>query len=77
MEELRITARLDAVELDGLFAADLIEADAADLIDYLLGYLRRIESGEGNAAVLAREALDFRNWALSKPYASADRSEYR
>lgn len=64
IEQLRITAQLDASELPDLEAGDLIEFDAADYIEYLWGYLTRITDGAGDPVALAREALDFRTWTM-------------
>lgn len=64
VEELRLTARLEALEL-GIEPAEMTAAEAADHIEYLRAFLQRIADGETPAVGLAAEALDPMLWASS------------
>lgn len=62
VEDLRLTAEMDAIEL-GEPKTDILEYDAADYIDHLRGALQRIADGDPKPAKVATEALDDRKWA--------------
>lgn len=63
VEELRDTARVQAVEL-GVSKEGLTEWEAAEHIDHLRTQLQRIADGEAPAQQIAAEALDPRLWML-------------
>lgn len=64
VEELRLAARLEAVEL-GVEPSEMTASEAADHIEYLRAFLQRIAAGEAPAPAVAAEALDALLWANS------------
>ena len=65
IEELRMSAEMDSVEL-GEPVSDFIETDAADYIEHLRNALGSIADGVADPATIAVEALDDAKWVASR-----------
>lgn len=64
LEELRLTAQLDAVNTTDLVASDMVEWDAADYIERLRSALEQIQQGHREPVRIASQALDDDDWCL-------------
>lgn len=64
VEELRLSAAMDAVELREP-VAEFLETDAADYIEHLRGALGAIAGGAADPVAIATEALDDAKWVAS------------